>query len=112
MVLIGKSKFDGNRRVSLIKKLADLMDLIDGDEVQYYIEDGEVIVRKKTKEYPGGFDLEGEEIKERLRDYEESLCGVPPEEFADEDEARRYAEEQYAKDKVTRQLLKKEMEKK
>ena len=112
MVLIGKSKFDGNRRVSLIKTLADLMDLIDGDYVEYHIVDGELIVRKMTKIYAGGFDLEGEEIKQRLVDYEESLCGVPPEQFADEDEARKFANEQYAKDKALKQLQKKEMAKK
>jgi len=112
MVLIGKSKFDGNRRVSIIKELADLMDLIDGDHVEYHIEDGEVIVRKLTTKYAGGFDIEGEEIKKRLSDYEESLCGESPEEFADPDEAYKFAKEQYAKDKAARQLLKKEMEKK
>ena len=110
MVLVGKSKFDKNGRVSLIKEIADLFDLMEGDYISYYVENGDVVVRKVTKIYPGGFDLEGDLIRDRLETYEHTHEDYEPDELFDEDLARKMAEEQFAKDMAAREALKKNLE--
>lgn len=108
MVYIGKSKFDKNGRISMIKEAADLLDMMDGDYVNFYIEHGELVLRKLTKVYPGGFDIEGEKIQQRLLSYEEANADAIPEELSDPEAARKLAEEQYQKDKEAREALKKQ----
>lgn len=107
MVKVGKSKFDRNGRVSLIKDIADLMDLIEGDYIEYYIENGEVVIRKLTKLYPGGLDLEGEDIKMRLYEYEHQHRDRKPEEESDPETLMQLAREEYEKDLKARRSLKK-----
>ena len=109
MVLVGKSKFDKNGRVSLIKEIAELLDLMEGDYINYYVEGREVVIRKVTKIYPGGFDLEGELIADRLEAYEHTHGDYEPDEIFDEELARKMAEEQFAKDMAAREALKREM---
>ncbi len=107
MVKVGKSKFDRNGRVSLIKDIADLMDLIDGDYIEYYVENGEVIIRKLTKIYPGGLDLEGDDIRQRLSDYELAHGKGASEEEGDPEKVLQLAREQYKKDTEARRASKK-----
>lgn len=108
MVLVGKSKYDKNGRISMIKEIADLLDMMEGDYVNFCVENGKVVLRKVTKQYPGGFDIEEEKIQERLLDYEQQNSDNLPDEYTDPEVARQMAEEQYAKDQEARKALKKE----
>ena len=58
MVLIGRSKFGQNNRISLVEGLPDVMNLDVGDYVEFHIIDGNLVLRKETKKY-SGFDFEG-----------------------------------------------------
>lgn len=45
--LLGSSKYDGKiRRITLIKNVADRLNMHDGDEIQYYYNGEDVIIRK------------------------------------------------------------------
>ncbi len=39
MILVGKSKFSNNNRISLIKDIPDLLNLQQGDNIEFHIED-------------------------------------------------------------------------
>lgn len=44
---LGESKYDGNiRRVTLIKKVADMLDMHDGDMISYWQIGNEIVIRK------------------------------------------------------------------
>ena len=105
MVQIGKKvKYDGYGRVTMPSELAELLDLIKGeDEITWDIIDGKVMVFKVTKTY-AGHDFEAEEIENRLRSYEEKYR----DDYAIEDpeKSEQKAWEEYQKDKVARQVLK------
>lgn len=51
---IGESKYDGRiRRVTLIKKVAEMLEMEDGDVLGYWKIDGEIVIRKyKRNTYP------------------------------------------------------------
>lgn len=108
MVQIGKIvKYDDYGRITCPSALAELLDLQKGeDEVTWHVEDGQVIVRKVTKTYAGGFDFESEEIEQRLREYEEQYCDSNPFEELDFEEAQARARAQYERDKEARKALK------
>jgi|GEM_PF-5594251 len=68
---LGESKYDGNiRRVTLIKKVADKLDMHDGDMLSYW-EIGDEIVIRKVKQY---------EFKEAQQVYDYIPEGTPLEE--------------------------------
>ena len=71
MVLIGRTKFGQNNRISLVEGLPDILNLEIGDYVEFHVIDGKLILRKETKLY-NGIDFEGQEIEENLRKLEES----------------------------------------
>jgi len=48
--LLGSTKYDGKiRRITLIKTVADLLKMQDGDEVYYYYDGKDVIIRKEQQ---------------------------------------------------------------
>lgn len=50
---LGESKYDGNiRRITLIKKVADMLDMKDGDHISYWKIGNEVVIRKVKNEIP------------------------------------------------------------
>lgn len=102
---IGKKvKYDGYGRVTIPSELAELLDLIKGeDEITWDIIDGKAMVFKVTKTY-AGHDFEAEEIENRLRSYEEKYRDDY--EIEDPEAAEQRAWEEYQKDKVARQALK------
>ena len=102
---IGKKvKYDAYGRVTIPMELAELLDLIKGeDEVTWDIIDGKVCLYKVTKTY-AGHDFESEEIENRLRSYEEKY--IDDYEEDDPETAEQRAWEEYLKDKTARQALK------
>ena len=49
---LGESKYDGNiRRVTLIKKVADMLDMHDGDMLSYWEIGNEIVIRKVKHDY-------------------------------------------------------------
>ena len=106
MVIIGRSKFGQNNRISLVEGLPDTLNLQIGDYVEFYIENGELIIRKETKKY-NGFDFEGEEIHKRLLEMEKSLTNDAEDEHIDPELREKKAREQYLKDKAEREKNKK-----
>jgi antitoxin component of MazEF toxin-antitoxin module len=97
MVVIGRSKFGQNNRISLVEGLPELLNLEIGDYVLFEIEGGELIIRKDTRKYRG-FDFEGEEIKKRLMKIEEDRAGEDYDSDMDPDEVERIAREEYERD--------------
>jgi len=51
LLYLGSSKFDKLRRISLIKLIADMFGIREGEEVSYYT-DGEFIIIKRRKVFP------------------------------------------------------------
>lgn len=106
MEYVGRSKYDGNGRITIIREIAEQMNLERGEDyVAFYLHDGYLVVKKDTKKY-GDFDFEGDEIAEKLRDFEEGLATYRPL-VDDPEEAERIAREQYEKDKKLREMAKK-----
>ena len=103
MVIIGRSKFGNNNRISLVEGLPGLMNLEVGDYVEFHVEDGKLILRKETKKY-SGFDFEGKEIEDRLKELESSKQEEVEGEDFDPDEIERKARENYERDKEIRRL--------
>ena len=62
---------------------------------------GEVILRKRTRSYYG-FDLESQDIRNRLISYEEDHMEEAMEQDLNPEERLRMAEEEYAKDRKAR----------
>ena len=105
MVLIGRSKFGQNNRISLVEGLPDVMNLEVGDYVEFHVVNGELIIRKETKKY-SGFDFEGEEIRENLINLEKSKTEELEDEDLDPETVEERARHSYLKDKADRQKSK------
>lgn len=106
MVLIGRTKFGQNNRISLVEGLPDIMDLELGDYVEFHVENGQLILRKETKKY-NGYDFESEEIKERLKELEKSKIDEFEDESMDPELAEKRAREKYLQDKAEREKKRK-----
>ena len=109
MVQIGKTvKYDDYGRVTLPAKLAELLDLIKGeDEVSWHVVGGQVILKKETVLY-NGHDFEGDEIRGRLTEYEEEHCHDFTDEVEmSEEEREARARAEYEKAKKARAELRK-----
>ncbi|AGI47149.1 hypothetical protein TALC_00134 [Thermoplasmatales archaeon BRNA1] len=105
MEYVGRSKYDNNGRITILREIAELMNLEKGEDyVSFFLHEGRLIVKKDTKKY-GTFDFEGDEIADRLRDYEENLAVNFPV-VDDPEEAERIAREQYERDKKLRESAK------
>ena len=98
MVVIGRSKFGQNNRISLVEGLPEILNLSIGDYVVFNVIDGKLILEKETKKYYG-LDFEGKEIEERLRELEESMIDSIIDPYLDPDELERIAREEYERDK-------------
>ena len=46
MVFLGSSKTDKAGRITLIKEVKEVLELSEKDHVMFYLEDGEVVIRK------------------------------------------------------------------
>ena len=101
MVLIGRSKFGQNNRISLVEGLPDVMNLEVGDYVEFHVEGGKLFLRKETKLY-SGFDFEGEEISEKLIQLEKSRLEELEDENLDPDELEKKARARYLEEKASR----------
>lgn len=102
MVFLGSSKTDKAGRITLIKEVKEVLNLGEKDHVMFYLEDGEIIIRKYVDVPPdmvassGGFyewvrkkkieieliedpdirEIEQEKLNERLeqaKEYEEAM---------------------------------------
>ena len=101
MVEIGRSKFGQNNRISLVEGLPEILNLEIGDYVVFSVTDGRLILEKDTKKYHG-LDFEGDEIREKLRELEESMIEKEIDQHLDPDELERVAREEYERDKELR----------
>ena len=101
MVLIGRSKFGQNNRISLVEGLPDVMNLEVGDYVEFHVVNGELIIRKETKKY-SGFDFEGEEIHENLLNLEKTKVDELEDSELDPETLEERARENYLRDKAKR----------
>lgn len=101
MVLIGRSKFGQNNRISLVMGLSDMMNLEIGDYVEFHIINGELVLRKETKKY-GGFDFESEDIRENLLKLERSKTDEFENSELDFETLKERARENYLRDKAKR----------
>ena len=101
MVLIGRSKFGQNNRISLVEGLPNVMNLEIGDYVEFHVIDGELVLRKETKKY-NGFDFETEEIRENLIKMEKSKTDELEDSDLDPEEIEERARQNYLKDKAER----------
>ena len=103
MVMIGRTKFGQNNRISLVEGLPDILNLELGDYVEFHAENGNIIIRKDTKKY-NGYDFEGDEIREKVKQLEDERL----DHIADEDPevALEKAKQEYLKDKAEREMRK------
>ena len=77
MVKVGESKYDNYGRITCSIKIAELLELVKGEDVvEWHVHNGEVILRKRTRSYYG-FDLESQDIRNRLISYEEDHMEEP-----------------------------------
>ena len=108
MVKVGESKYDNYGRITCRIKIAELLDLEKGEDiVEWHVEDGKVILRKRTKTYQG-LDLESEDIRQRLIQFEEDQMEEAAALDMNPEERLRIAEEEYAQEKRRRAERKKE----
>lgn len=102
MVKVGESKYDNYGRITCSIKIAELLELVKGEDiVEWHIHDGEVILRKRTRSYYG-LDLESQDIRNRLMVYEEEHIDDNADSEMDPEERLRKAEEEYEKDRKNR----------
>ena len=101
MVLIGRSKFGQNNRISLVEGLPDVMNLEVGDYVEFHVINGELIIRKETKKY-SGFDFEGEEIHDKMLELEKSKVEELEDSNLDPAEIEERVGQNYLTDKAAR----------
>ena len=102
MVKVGESKYDNYGRITCSVKIAELLELIKGEDiVEWHVTNGEVVLKKRTRSYYG-LDIEAEEIKERLIAYEDKYVVVGAEQEFDPEERIRKAREEYEIDRKSR----------
>lgn len=105
MVKVGESKYDNYGRITCSIKIAELLELVKGEDVvEWHVIGGEVILRKRTRSYYG-FDLESQDIKQRLLEYESENFEEAAEQELDPEERLRKAQEEYEKDRERRKKL-------
>lgn len=69
--LLGQTKYDGNiRRVTLLKKVADMLDMHDGDMLAYWKIGNDVVIRKVKHDFT-----------DHSKDYDIIPVGTPLEEI-------------------------------
>lgn len=108
MVKVGESKYDNYGRITCSIKIAELLELEKGEDVvEWHIIDGNVVLRKRTKTYQG-FDLESQDIRQRLIEYEEEHLDEDADLNLDPEERLRIAREEYAFERRKREEKKKE----
>ncbi len=66
--VVGKTKIDNTKRISLISEIAEMMNAKPGDEIEYHLEGNRIIIWKKTEPFKG-YDIDGDIIKENIRKY-------------------------------------------
>ena len=89
-----RTRFDKNRRISLMKEISTLMLMEEGDYIRFCPDqDGRIYLEKETELY-GGNDFENELIRERVKKFLEvkemmdnplEKVKEPPEEHMEED---------------------------
>ena len=89
MAYLGKSKMDKTKRISLIKEVADLFDMEDGDHIYFHAINGKIIITKATKKF-NGFDIEGEIIEQRIREKEMEVADAEIERYQNRDPSDEY----------------------
>ena len=95
MVKVGESKYDKYGRITCSIKIAELLELVKGEDVvEWHVENGDIVLRKRTKTYQG-LDLEGVDIRERLLEYEKDNMDDASDKELDPEERLRIAEEEY-----------------
>ena len=103
MVKVGESKYDNYGRITCSIKIAELLELVKGEDgVEWHIQNGKVVLKKRTRSYYG-FDLESQDIHNRLLAYEEEHIDEAMDDELNPEERLRKAEEEYAKDKLLRE---------
>lgn len=108
MVKVGESKYDNYGRITCSIKIAELLELEKGEDViEWHIIDGNVVLRKRTRTYQG-FDLESQDIRQRLLAYEEEHMDEDAVLDMDPEERLRIAKEEYALDRKKREERKKD----
>ena len=67
MVFLGSVKLDAAKRLTLIKEVAEILEVEEKDHVMFYLEDGEIIIRKVLPMMGRGIKGAEEEINEWAR---------------------------------------------
>lgn len=67
MQFLGSVRLDGSKRVTLIKEVADILELGPQDHVMFYIDNGEIILRRVLKNSGDQFSLRNGEFWEWAR---------------------------------------------
>lgn len=52
MVFLGSVKMDKSKRVTLIKEVSEVLQVTEKDHLMFYIEDGEIVIRKYIPDSP------------------------------------------------------------
>ena len=106
MVRVGNAtKYDKFGRISCVGEVARLLNLEkDMDSVEFLTYNGEIIIRKVTKDYMGK-NYEQEEISEKIREYEKRYAEKFDPDEVDPDELEKKLYEQYLRDKEARKTL-------
>ena len=97
MVFLGSVKLDAAKRLTLIKEVAEILDVEEKDHVMFYLEDGEIIIRKVLPMMGRGIKGAEEEINEwaRKRRIEINMIANPDEREIAEREMQDVLAEKY-----------------
>ena len=80
MQFLGSVRLDGSKRITLIKEVADILELGPQDHVMFYIDNGEVILRRVLPESEkNGIRYNNDSFWEWARKRQIEIDMMPPE---------------------------------
>lgn len=80
MQFLGSVRLDGSKRITLIKEVAEILELGPQDHVMFYIDNGEIILRRVLPESEmGGIRYNNDSFWEWARKRQIEIDMMPPE---------------------------------
>ena len=83
MIFLGSVKLDASKRFTMIKEAAEILNVGKDDNIMFYIDDGEIIIRKVLPEQGDMFKSQSAEFNEWVRKRKIEISMIQDEDIRD-----------------------------
>ena len=83
MIFLGSVKLDASKRFTMIKEAAEILNVGKDDNIMFYVDNGEIIIRKVLPEQGDMFKSQSAEFNEWVRKRKIEISMIPDEDIRD-----------------------------